>query len=195
MKAREIRTNRIVLEDDQGRPRMILEAAGEGEGPGLTMLDTKGIKRMELRLEQAEDDDTGKLWEGARITLRDRNDNDRVELFTLDDGEAVLTLTDENGHEFFDSGDWTKERIREDILNSLLQAAGDAAESKLRGQFKYGDPGGITAHYAAEKAFRDRDVLDILKGIVESAAFKKAVDFRLKMIERKRARAASRPTT
>ena len=81
---KEIRTNRLVLQDKQGRARIIL-SGDDGSGPGVTIFNENGIPRIELFI-----DHEGK----PNIVLIDEDNACRGQV-TMDDDGIKLRLIDE----------------------------------------------------------------------------------------------------
>jgi len=81
---KEIRANRFVVEDENGKGRAMLEVNEEGTGLGLA--DENGKLRAGLFMTK----------DGSGLSLRDENRKTRVMLNVTKDG-PMLALADENG--------------------------------------------------------------------------------------------------
>jgi len=79
----DIRARRIILEDDNGKPRLVL---GAKEGAGLALTDENGKPRAMLFMTK----------DGVRLSLSDENNQERAALAVTKDGPG-LALYDQNG--------------------------------------------------------------------------------------------------
>jgi hypothetical protein len=91
---KEVRANRFVVEDENGKTRVVLSmiAAGmavapaSGDGPVLTLYDENGKPRAHLGMDKT----------GLGLNLHDENGKPRVVLVVANAGSALI-LYDENG--------------------------------------------------------------------------------------------------
>jgi hypothetical protein len=82
--AKEIRANRFVVEDENGKNRMVLFASKDG--PGLGLFDDNGNNRVTLLV----------FGDGPKLVFKDEKGNQRAGLSVTKDGPALL-MVDENG--------------------------------------------------------------------------------------------------
>jgi hypothetical protein len=87
----EVRTNRLVIVDDAGRPRISLCATDDGAV--LSMLDTRGSAR--LRMSLIEDDCLGGR---TTISMIDQAGQMRWALTLADNEEPKIAVLDEHGN-------------------------------------------------------------------------------------------------
>ena len=106
----ELRAQRLVIEDDQGRPRVVIaapltELAGQvrsDEAVGVLLLDERGVDRVILGSPTTHPQIRGKLAKrigpAYGINFNDTEGNERGGLGVLDnDGRAVLGLDTDSG--------------------------------------------------------------------------------------------------
>jgi hypothetical protein len=104
--AKEVRANQFIVEDESGKPRVVL-SAGEN-GPSLSLTDENGKVRFALNVRKNGPglgllDENGKTRailsadaQGTALCLKDENGKLRVALNVSGDQEGLL-LRDENG--------------------------------------------------------------------------------------------------
>jgi hypothetical protein len=81
---KEIRANRFIVEDENGKNRIVLAASKEG--PMLVMFDDNGNNRVTLLV----------MGDGPKLVFKDEKGNQRAGLSVTKDGPA-LVIVDENG--------------------------------------------------------------------------------------------------
>jgi hypothetical protein len=102
--AKMIRAQKIMLEDEKGRPRLFLN--GTGEEPGLSLADETGVVRANLLMFMEEPSlvlrdnkgmkrlQAGLTGEGPRIWLNDEKGNTRLSQVVEKEGSGLLVFDD-----------------------------------------------------------------------------------------------------
>ena len=85
----EIRAKKIVIVDNEERPKILLTTAPDGySSPFIVMLDNSGITRVQI---------VGKIDSGATLDLFDAKGKSRVEIKIMQGGPAGLAINYADG--------------------------------------------------------------------------------------------------
>jgi len=113
----EIKASRVVLCDPQGRERIVLALADDGE-PSIRLLDRNGGERARLALTYTPESDEADAETAAELALTGSNEHGRVSLSAAEAGGRGIAVIGASG----------TPRGGANLTHTLFEIFGDVAE-------------------------------------------------------------------